>query len=57
LPPLIPQAGKMADALRAAGGDVTTLILTERNHSAVSYESGKADGQWLPGALDWMASH
>jgi arylformamidase len=57
LPPLIPQAGKMADALRAAGGDVTTLILTERNHSAVSYESGKADGQWLPGALDWLASH
>ncbi|MFT5181354.1 MAG: dipeptidyl aminopeptidase/acylaminoacyl peptidase, partial [Alphaproteobacteria bacterium] len=57
LQPLIPQAGKMVDALRAAGGDVTTLILTERNHSAVSYESGKADGQWLPGALDWMASH
>ena len=57
LPPLMPQAEKMTKALRAAGGDVTTLIMTDRDHSAVSYESGKADGQWLPVALDWMASH
>jgi acetyl esterase/lipase len=57
LPPLAPQAEKMATALRDAGGDVTTLVLEGLDHSGASYESGKADGQWLPGALDWMASH
>jgi acetyl esterase/lipase len=57
LPPLIPQAANMADALRAAGGDVTTLILAGCDHLEASYECHKADGQWLPGALDWMASH
>ena len=57
LPPLIPQAAKMADALRAADGEVTVLTMTDCDHSGASYETRKADGQWLPGALDWMASH
>ena len=56
-PHLIPQADKMADALRAAGGDVAKLTLTDCDHLAASYECGKADGQWLPVALDWMAAH
>ncbi len=56
-PHLIPQADKMANALRAAGGDVTTLILAGCDHLQASYECGKADGQWLPVVLDWMASH
>ncbi|MDA0785254.1 MAG: alpha/beta hydrolase [Proteobacteria bacterium] len=57
LPALLPQAEKMAAALRDAGSDVTTLILEGTDHSGASYESGKADGQWLPAALAWMASH
>ena len=57
LPPLIPQAEKMSDALRAVGGDVTTLVLEGCTHSEVSYDSGDADGQWFAGAIDWMASH
>ena len=56
-PHLIPQAGKMVEALHAAGGDVATLTLTGCDHLAASYDCGKADGQWLPVALDWMASH
>ena len=56
-PHLIPQAEKMADALRAAGGDVATLTLASCDHLAASYDCGKADGQWLPVALDWMAAH
>ncbi len=57
LPPLIPQAAKMTSALRAAGGDVTTLIMEGLDHSGASYDSGEPDGQWLPVALEWMASH
>jgi arylformamidase len=57
LPALPPQAEKMAAALRDTGGEVTTLILKGLDHSGASYESGKADGQWLPRALDWLASH
>lgn len=56
-PNLIPQAEQMADALRGAGGDVATLTLEGCDHLGASYECGKADGQWLPVARDWMASH
>ena len=56
-PHLIPQAEKMADALRAAGGDVATLTLEGCDHLGASYDCGKADGQWLPFALEWMAAH
>ena len=57
LPPLIPQAKKMADALIASGCDVTTQILNNCNHSEASYDSYKADGQWVPEVLKWMESH
>ncbi len=56
-PHLIPQADQMADALRAAGADVATLTLAGCDHLQASYDCGRADGQWLPVALDWMASH
>ncbi len=56
-PHLIPQAEKMAEALRVAGGDVATLTLAGCDHLGASYDCGKADGQWLPVALEWMASH
>jgi acetyl esterase/lipase len=56
-PHLIPQAEQMAEALRIAGGDVVTLTLTDCDHLGASYECGKADGQWLSIACDWMASH
>lgn len=56
-PHLIPQAEQMADALRAAGGDATTLTLAGCDHLGASYECGKAGGQWVPAALGWMASH
>lgn len=56
-PHLIPQAEAMAAALRAAGGDVTILALADCDHLGASYECGKADGQWLPVACDWLASH
>lgn len=56
-PHMIPQAEQMADALRATGGDVATLALAGCDHLGASYECGKADGQWLPVARDWMASH
>lgn len=57
LPPLPPQAEKMAAALRTAGGDVTTLVMTGCDHLEASYETGKAEGQWLSAALSWMAAH
>ena len=47
----------MADALIASGCDVTTQILNNCNHSEASYESYKADGQWVPEVLKWMESH
>jgi len=56
-PHLIPQAEQMAAALRAAGGEATTLTLAGCDHLGASYECGKADGQWLPAARDWMAAH
>ncbi len=57
IPHLIPQAEQMADALRAANVDVTTLVLAGCDHLEASYECGKADGRWLPDAAAWMASH
>lgn len=53
-PHLIPQALEMAEALRAAGGDVVCLELKGCNHFSASYVSGDADGPWVGRAVEWM---
>ncbi|MCH2549469.1 MAG: alpha/beta hydrolase [Alphaproteobacteria bacterium] len=56
LPPLMPQAEKMAQALLDRGGKVETLILSECDHAEASYECGKSNGQWIPKLLKWIDS-
>ena len=56
LPPLIPQAEKMTQALLDCGGKVETLILSECDHAEASYECGKSNGQWVPKLAKWIDS-
>ncbi|HXV23137.1 MAG TPA: alpha/beta hydrolase [Alphaproteobacteria bacterium] len=56
-PHLIRQAEAMEVALRGAGGDVTRLVLADRDHFSASYAGGEANGPWVPKALAWMAGH
>ena len=54
-PHLARQAGEMAVALEAAGGDVELVELPARDHFSASTAGGEPDGPWVPRALDWMA--
>jgi acetyl esterase/lipase len=55
-PHLIPQAGMMAHALRAAGGKVDELSLEGCDHFTASYAGGEAEGPWVTTATRWMAA-
>jgi hypothetical protein len=47
----------MEAALKAAGADVTRIILPSRDHFSASYAGGEADGPWVSKSLAWMARH
>jgi hypothetical protein len=49
---LIAQAERFAGLL----GDATSLVLPGCDHLGASYDTGRADGAWLPAALGWMAA-
>jgi acetyl esterase/lipase len=51
-PHLIAQAERFAGLL----GDATRLVLPGCDHLGASYDTGRADGAWLPAALAWMAA-
>jgi acetyl esterase/lipase len=55
-PHLIPQAGMMARALKAAGGKVVELPMDGRDHFTASFAGGEADGPWVHPATRWMES-
>ena len=48
----------MAQAVRFAAllGDATTLVLPGCDHLGARYDTGRADGAWLPAALAWMVA-
>lgn len=56
-PHLIPQAERMEQALKDAGGDAERVVLDERDHFSASLAGGETDGPWVGRALDWMAAH
>jgi acetyl esterase/lipase len=56
-PHLCQQADDFASALRAAGGDVTTIVLPGCDHLGASYANGDADGEWVSAAVEWMKPH
>lgn len=53
-PHLIRQAEAMEAALKAAGGEVSRIVLPGRDHFTASYAGGEPDGPWVPTAIDWM---
>ena len=56
-PHLVVQAGVMAEALVAAGGEVETMMLPGCDHLEASYASGDPDGAWVTRAVAWMRAH
>jgi hypothetical protein len=44
----------MEAALKAAGGEVTRIVLPGRDHFTASYAGGEPAGPWVPAAIDWM---
>jgi acetyl esterase/lipase len=53
-PHLIRQAERFEAALRAAGNDVSRIVLPDCDHLGASYDAGRANGAWLPRAAAWM---
>ena len=53
-PHLRVQAKEMASALVAAGGDVETILMPERDHFTASLAGGEADGPWVRNALRFI---
>lgn len=56
-PHLVSQAAEMETALRAAGGDVTRVVLDGCDHFQASYVCDDAAGPWLSRAVAWMKRH
>lgn len=56
-PHLKTQADHMADELKKAGTDVTTLELAGCDHLGASLSNGDPDGPWLDAAIDWIGKH
>jgi acetyl esterase/lipase len=53
-PHLMRQAEAMEAALKAAGGEVSRILLPGRDHFSASYAGGEPAGPWVPAAIDWM---
>ncbi|MGD9924531.1 MAG: alpha/beta hydrolase, partial [Pseudorhodoplanes sp.] len=53
-PHLRVQAQEMAAALAAAGGEVETILMPERDHFTASLAGGEADGPWVRDALRFI---
>jgi len=56
-PHLRSQATKFVADLKALGADVSEIVLPGCDHLGASYESGKADGNWVKAATRWMREH
>jgi arylformamidase len=56
-PHLIVQAEKMAQALRAAGGQVETLGLLDCDHLGASYACGNPDDPWVISLIEWLSNN
>jgi acetyl esterase/lipase len=54
-PHLRTQAQEMDRALTAAGADVTTILMADRDHFTASLAGGEADGPWVSNALQFIA--
>jgi hypothetical protein len=44
----------MASALSAAGGDVETILMPDRDHFTASLAGGEPDGPWVRNALQFI---
>jgi arylformamidase len=53
-PHLCRQAEEMAQALRAAGGYVETVVMPGRDHFTASLAGGEPNGPWVPKALGFL---
>lgn len=56
-PFLIPQAKALAEALKAAGGDVETIELAGKTHFSVLIDGADEGGEWSEKALGWLKAH
>jgi acetyl esterase/lipase len=53
-PHLVTQGEEMDRVLRAAGGDVTRLVMESRDHFSASYAGGEVEGPWVPQARAFL---
>ena len=56
-PHLITQAQKMEQALRAAGGETTSLELEGCDHLQANLACGDEDGPWANKVIEWIRGH
>ncbi|HEY1721558.1 MAG TPA: alpha/beta hydrolase [Magnetospirillaceae bacterium] len=53
-PHLMTQGAEMETALHNAGGEVSRLVMTDRDHFTASLAGGEVDGPWVPQARTWL---
>jgi arylformamidase len=53
-PHLVVQAVEMEKVLRAAGTDVTSIVMPGRTHFTAHLAGGELDGPWVPAALSFI---